>query len=162
MTEKQQSEKKPIWESIDEKEVEEGKRRYIEDIGAAKSRLEEYKCRGDDPAIKHQVPSMQAHFATLYVMQSHHIEMLEAVYDFLEGFVELNNQLAVVLQLLDKQVQEISEKTGIDLSQIKSEMAQVKETVNAPIYKYLKEQKEAEEKIRKSGETTFDQLTRSH
>lgn len=51
MTEKQQSEKKPIWESIDEKDVEEEKRRYFEDIGAAKSRLEDYKGLGDDPAI---------------------------------------------------------------------------------------------------------------
>lgn len=105
---------------------------------------------------------MQAHFATLYVMQYHYIELLEAVHTFVEGFFELDKQLAVVFQLLDKQLQEISEKTGIDLSQIKSEVAQVKETVNRPIYKHLKEQKEAEEKIHKSGETTFDHLTRSH
>ena len=162
MTEKQQNEKKPVWEPIDEKETEEAKRDYLEQIGAEKSRAEKYKFWGDDPATEHKVPSMQAHYAILYLTQRHHVQMLESVYALAESFVELNKQLAVALQSLDKQVQEISEKTGTDLSQIKSEVAQVREVVNAPFYKYLKEQKEADEKIRKSGETTFDHLTRSH
>lgn len=162
MTEEPENKKKLIWEPINEKEVEEAKRDYLEQIGAAKSRAEKYKLWGDDPATEHKVPSMQAHYAILYLTQRHHIQMLESVYGLAEAFVEINKQLAVVLQSLDKQVQEISEKTGIDLSQIKNDIAQVKEEVKAPIYKYLKEKEEWEEKIRKSGETTFDHLTRSH
>jgi len=162
MTEKQQSEKKPVWEPIDEKEVEEGKRSYLQEIGGEKVHLEKYKLKENDPAIKRQTPSMEAHLAALCLIQYHHIQMLETTYNLAEAFVEINRQLAVALQSLDKQIQEISEKTGVDLSQIKSEMAQVKETVNAPIYKYLKEQKDAEDKMRKSGEATFDHLTRSH
>ena len=129
---------------------------------AKEPRAEKYKSWGDDPVNENKVPSMQAHYAMLYLLQRHHVHMLESVYSLVETFVEMNNQLAVVLQSLDKQLWEISEKTGIDLSQMKNEVAQMKETVNAPIFKFLKEQKEAEEKIRKSGETTFDHLTRSH
>jgi hypothetical protein len=162
MSEKPKNQKQPIWEPFDEKQVEEGRRFYIEAIGAEKAHLNEYTYKQNNPVATHQTPSMKAHFATLALMEYHHIDMLEKVYGVLEIFVEMSKQLAVTLQSLDSQIQEISEKTGVDLSRIKSEMAQVRETVNAPIYKYLKEQKEGEEKIRKSGEETFDHLTRSH
>lgn len=161
MTEKSKNGKKPIWEPITEEDIEEGKRTYIEAIATAKAHAKEYTQRLN-MASDETAPSMKAHYSILTIMYAQHADMLEDILSLGESFFDIYKQIGVALESLEKQIDEISEKTHVDLSKIKTEVKQVRKKVDAPIYKFLKEQKESEEKIRKAGENSIDNLTRSH
>lgn len=159
------TEKKPIWEPVnseEEKTYSDDKKKFIEDIGVAKTRLNEYRSRRDASNNRENVPTMKAHYAIMALMQGNYVDMMESQLSFVEAFVELVKRLDRTFQTLEAQIQEIGEKTEVDLTQIKGEVQQAKEAANAPIVKYLKEQKEADARIQKNGDSFFDQSTRSH
>ena len=98
----------------------------------------------------------------MYIEQLHHIDALETELSLAELLTDVVKRLDAAFKTIESQIQEISEKTDVDLTTIKVEVAQAKEAANAPVTRYLKEQKEADSKIQQEGERFFDQATRSH
>src|SRR4030067_24819 len=70
--------------------------------------------------------------------------------------IDLNNEKHVELMLQEfekrmKEIEYVSEKTHVDLSEMKTQVAQIKEATEAPIYDYVKKQ-EANEREREKLE----------
>jgi hypothetical protein len=161
MSEKPNAEKKPILEPIDEINVTAGKNLRIEKIVEARTYRDEFalkRARGSTS----RVPTMKAHYAIVHTMFNHQFETLKEFDSLIDSFIDMYRKVGVALDALEKQIQELSEKTGIEVTQIKSEVAKAREAAEAPINKYLREQKEADKTIHEKGEVFFDQATRSH
>ena len=70
----------------------------------------------------------------------------------MENMIKLNNELAIKLQYLEDNMQNIGKKTNTELSNLKSDIAKVHKKVDEPIYGLIKEKKEIEDKWRKMAE----------
>lgn len=86
----------------------------------------------------------------------------EAIETAFEAVFEVNDKVNAKVLTIDKQLQEISEQTGVDLSDIKTQVAQIKEAVEAPIYKYVKAQEVKEKEQTKNEAEILDWAIRSH
>lgn len=128
MTEKSTERKKPLLEPISEKEIEEGRTNWKKDVEKQKTFLTELKVRGDI-ARTNVSPNMKAHFASMYIHQSHYIETLETFSAFAETIVEIYQNTCVAMQALEKQIEEIAGKTGVDLSALKQEVGELKQVM---------------------------------
>ena len=128
MTEKQTEIKKPLLEPISEKEIEEGRESWKIDIAKQEKFLIELKVR-QDMAKNNISPNMKAHFASMYISQSHYIETLHTFVTYAETIIEMYQNVSKAMQALEKQVDEIAGKTGVDLSTLKEEVGELKQVM---------------------------------
>ncbi len=63
---------------------------------------------------------------------------------------------------LEKDMNKIAKETNVDLTEMKTQVAKIKEAVEEPIYKYVKTQQDTEEKRRKLEAELLDWAIRSH
>jgi hypothetical protein len=106
-------------------------------------------------------PSIIQYYGLAGLVYTLHIETLEALKNYFLGFVILNKDVCEKAEKLEKEIRYISEKTGVDLSEMKTQVAKIKEAVEAPIYKYVKTQQDAEEKRKKLEDELLDWAIRS-
>jgi hypothetical protein len=108
------------------------------------------------------VPTLKQFYAAVTMMYNQHIETLEMGKRYFEGFVSLNKELKEKTEQLQKEVNRISEQTCVDLSDLKEHVAKMKQAMDEPIYKYVKQQETDAEKKKKLEDELLDWAIRSH
>lgn len=114
-----------------------------------------------DSAKPNTVPTIKQFYSLAALMYTLHIDTLVALKSYFGGFVDLNKELREKTEKLEKEIQYISKNTGVDLSEMKTQVAKIKEAVEAPIYKYVKTQQDNEEKRKKLEDELLDWAIRS-
>lgn len=128
MTEKPNEGKKPLLEPINEKEIQEGRESWKKDIEQQKTFLTELKVR-QDTARTDGSPNMKAHFAAMYLNQFHYVNTVETFFTFAESIIEIYQNTCAAMQTLEKQIDEIAGKTGVDISSLKQEVGELKQVM---------------------------------
>jgi type IV secretory pathway VirB4 component len=142
------------------KDVEEAKKEFEEKIAYNKRWMDDFKKLADS-AKPGYVTTTRQFYSLASLVYINHLETLEALKSYFSGFVDLNKELREKTEKLEKEIQYISKNTGVDLSEMKTQVAKIKEAVEAPIYKYVKTQQENEEKRRKLEDELLDWAIRS-
>jgi len=101
-----------------------------------------------------------------FVLNEKNMETYKILENLYDCVFQLNKVFSAKISKLDADVQGISQKTGVDLSKVKKEIANVKGVLNGPIFNdvidLFKKLNDEAEKRKKTGEETFDWITRSH
>jgi hypothetical protein len=99
-------------------------------VCAEKSRLAEYQYKQQN-ADNYMSPSMKAHYAVLAIQQSHYVDMLETFYDLAESLIVMHKQIGSALDSLQRQIEEISHKTGVDISTVSTKIDELHTTFSS-------------------------------
>lgn len=123
-------------------------------IARAKERTNEYDLKAQTTESRNESTTMKAYYVSAYLASSQHVETLELLDYFMDTLFDLKDGLRTKIWKLDKSVQNIAEKTGVDISNVKTEIKDLQETigpnVKAVIQLFANLQKE-EERRKKNG-----------
>jgi len=108
-----------------------------------------------------RAPTLKQFYILVTLMYIKHAETLELFKNYFLGIVELNKELREKTEKLEKEIQYISKNTDVDLSEIKTQVAKIKEAVEAPIYEYVKRQQDTDAKRKKLEDELLDWAIRS-
>jgi hypothetical protein len=124
-------------------------------IASTKERINEYQLKAQTTESRNESPAMKAFYVSTYIASSQYVETLEILGGLIDTLFDLNDDIRAKISKLDKNVQNIAEKTGVDISNVKTEIKDLQETVGpnikAVIQLFANLQKE-EEKRKKNGE----------
>jgi len=124
--------------------------------------MNEYKLKSQTVESRNESTAMKAFYASVHFTCNQHIETLEILDGFIGSLFAVNDEIRAKILNLDKIVQNIAEKTGVDLSEMKTQVAEIKGAVEGPIYRYVKTQQDTEEKRKKLEDELLDWALRSH
>lgn len=102
--------------------------------------------------------SQRPESAIAYVTYVNFIETFEMLENLTDGILESEDRIVK----LEKDMNKIAKETNVDLTEMKTQVAKIKEAVEEPIYKYVKTQQDTEEKRRKLEAELLDWAIRSH
>jgi hypothetical protein len=127
------------------------KRYFALKIAFAEERIKHYKLQLETADSRGDSTAMRAFYTSAIISGSQYFETM----DLLDGLTAIVYDLNDGIRKLDKTVQNIAEKTGVDISNVKADVDELKETVgpkiNAVIQLLANLQKE-EERRKKNGE----------
>ena len=144
-----------------EKHVELMLQEFDKRIADMREKRKELKERVDS-AKSIAVPTAGAFFSLAGLLHHLHLETLEMQKSYFVGFVDLNKRVKGSIEKLMKEIEYVSEKTHVDLSEMKTQVAQIKEATEAPIYDYVKKQEANEREREKLEAELLDWAIRSH
>lgn len=127
----------------------EAKKYFTEKIAEAKEQINTYKHRMEEVKGKKIVPTYEALLATGGLLQLQYVDILEMLGSITDEVIDLEIDFAKKTDNLDKAVQEIGEKTGVDISKLNTEVGSLKETIGprvGALIQLLSELKEEQDK----------------
>jgi hypothetical protein len=129
---------------------------FKEKIAYAKEQTNQYYMKGQTTETRNESVAIKAFYVSAQFASSQHVETLELIGFLMDTIIDLNGDLRTKVWNLEKNVQNIADKTGVDISNVKTEIKDLQEAigpnVKAVIQLFANLQKE-EEKRKKNGET---------
>ncbi len=132
------------------------KRYLTERIATTKERMNDYDLKIQTADSRNETQTMKVYYASAHIGCIQHYETLKILDVLLDSLLDLSEKTRAKILNLDKTVQNIAEKTGVDISTVQTDIKELKETVGpnvkAVIQLFANLQKE-EERRKKSRET---------
>jgi hypothetical protein len=134
----------------------------VQEIATNKAHREQIKkCMQEDSAHLSSA-SLNGLWSLAYIVYDNNEDMLTTTQVLFESVFAIFDDYSERMVNIEKKIQTIADNTGVDLSEMKTQVAKIKEAVEAPIYKYVKTQQENEEKRKKLEDELLDWAIRSH
>lgn len=108
------------------------KKYFTERIAVARVRASEHEYLMKNTS-RSTMPSMRNIFAIGVIMEEHYAEIMELLNGVMDAVFSLNDEFEKKSSELEKAIECISEKTGVDLSSLKTDVDAIKETVGPRI-----------------------------
>jgi len=128
---------------------------FTRQIAFTKDRMNEYESKFQTTDSRNESTAVKAFYASVHITCIQHIETLTILDGIVDSLFVLMDAVGGKMLKLDKTVQNIAEKTGVDISNVQTDVKELKETVGpnvkAVIDLFANLQKE-EERRKKNGE----------
>lgn len=132
------------------------KRLFATSIAYATELANDNKLKAQTTDSRNESTAMKAFYASGSITYSLHVETLKLLSALIDSLFDFSDKINAKISNLDKTVQNIAEQTGVDITNVQTDIKELKETVGpnvkAVIQLFANLQKE-EEKRKKNGET---------